>query len=58
MQHYLIFTFIALFAFEFQTFLYKVSAARKCNTTLTTLSFMITVSILDLGFWIFTKQER
>lgn len=56
MQEYLIFTFIALFAFGLQTFLYKVSAARKCNTALTTLSFMITVSILSLGFWIYTKQ--
>ncbi len=57
MQQYLIFTFIALFAFGIQTFLYKVSAARKCNTAKTMLSFMITVAILSLFFWIFTKQE-
>jgi drug/metabolite transporter (DMT)-like permease len=57
MQEYLIFTFIALFAFGIQTFLYKVSAMRKCNTAKTMLSFMITVAILSLFFWIFTKQE-
>ena len=34
----------------------SISAARKCNTAKTMLSFMITVSILSLGFWIFTKQ--
>jgi drug/metabolite transporter (DMT)-like permease len=56
MQEYLLYTFIALFAFGLQTFLYKVSAARKCNTALTTLSFMITVSILSLFFWVYTKQ--
>ncbi len=56
MQQYLIFTFIALFAFGIQTFLYKVSAARKCNTAKTTLSFMMTVSILGLIFWVYTKQ--
>ena len=56
MQQYLIFTFIALFAFGFQTFLYKVSAARNCNTAKTTLSFMITVFILSFAFWIITKQ--
>jgi drug/metabolite transporter (DMT)-like permease len=57
MEEYLLFTFIALFAFGIQTFLYKVSAARKCNTAKTTLAFMITVSLLGFAFWIFTKQE-
>jgi len=56
MQQYLVFTFIALFAFGIQTFLYKVSAARNCNTSRTMLSFMLTVFILSLGFWIYTKQ--
>lgn len=40
------FAFMALFFLGFQRFLYKVSAERKCNTVLTTFSFMATVALL------------
>lgn len=39
---------ITLICFSVQTFLYKVSAARGCNTATTTLSFMSTVAFLSV----------
>lgn len=38
---------ITLVCFGFQSFLYKVSAARGCNTAWTTFSFMTTVALLS-----------
>lgn len=60
MKEYLIYTLIALFAFGIQTFLYKVSAARRCNSALTTRAFMITVAVLSGVFFFYsgTKENR
>ena len=38
---------IALFLMGTQSFLYKVSAERNCNTAWTTFSFMATVALLS-----------
>jgi drug/metabolite transporter (DMT)-like permease len=38
---------VTLTCFSFQSFLYKVSAARECNTAWTTFSFMTTVAFLS-----------
>ena len=47
-----VFTLIALFGFGIQTFLYKVSAEKKCNTAWTTFSFMATVAIISSALFL------
>ena len=51
------FAIIALFLMGTQRFLYKVSAERRCNTALTTLYFMATVSVLSSILFLVLKQS-
>jgi drug/metabolite transporter (DMT)-like permease len=51
------FAFMALFFLGFQRFLYKVSAERKCNTALTTFSFMATVALLASILFLVQKES-
>jgi drug/metabolite transporter (DMT)-like permease len=51
------FSLIALILFGIQRFLYKVSADWKCDTAVTTISFMVTVSLLAILFF-FIRHER
>ena len=46
----------ALFLFGIQRFLYKVSAAERCNTAWTTFSFMGTVALISALF-LFARNE-
>jgi len=56
MDSWYVYTIIALFAFGIQRFLYKVSAARKCNTAWTTFAFMGTVALLGFLSFITVKE--
>jgi len=47
----------ALVLFGLERFLYKVSAARACNTAWTTFSFMITVAITSSVLFFLSKPE-
>ncbi|MDO8259915.1 MAG: DMT family transporter [Candidatus Magasanikbacteria bacterium] len=53
MSNWYVLSIVSLFAYGIQNFLYKVSAAKKCNSAWTTFSFMITVAILAtfMFFW-------
>jgi len=51
------FAIMALFFMGTQRFLYKVSAERRCNTALTTLYFMATVSVLSSIAFLVLKQS-
>jgi drug/metabolite transporter (DMT)-like permease len=50
------YTIIALLSFGVQRFLYKVSAARKCNTAWTTFAFMGTVALIGFLSFIAMKE--
>ncbi len=47
---------IALILMGTQSFLYKVSAERNCNTALTTFSFMATVALLSSVLFFFRRE--
>ena len=51
------FAIMALFFMGTQRFFYKVSAERRCNTALTTLYFMATVSVLSSILFLVLKQS-
>lgn len=57
MSSWYYFSIIALICFGLQRFLYKVSAEWKCDTAITTITFMITVSLLGFIFF-FLSPER
>ncbi len=48
---------VALVLFGVERFLYKVSAARRCNTAWTTLSFMSTVALISTSLFFLTDQH-
>ncbi len=47
---------IALIHMGTQSFFYKVSAARSCNTAWTTFSFMATVALLSSVLFVFGSE--
>lgn len=57
MSSWYYFSIIALIFFGLQRFLYEVSAEWECDTVAATLTFMITVSLLELLFF-FIRNER
>ena len=56
MLNWYLFAIICLFSYGFQYFLYNVSAKRKYNSAWTMVSFMATVTILSLIFFLMSKQ--
>ncbi|MCK9275640.1 MAG: DMT family transporter [Syntrophales bacterium] len=57
MNTWFLYSIAALALFGIQRFLYKVSAEEKCNTALTTFSFMGTVALISFFFFISGKWE-
>lgn len=55
MNDWYLFSLIALVLFGLQRFLYKVSAEEGCNSALTTLAFMGTVTCLSILFFLFSR---
>ena len=57
MTNWYVLSIVALVLMGVQRFLYKVSAERECNTVWTTFSFMATVTILSVGFFLALKES-
>jgi drug/metabolite transporter (DMT)-like permease len=57
METWYVFAIIALFLFGVERFLYKVSAARRCNTAWTTFSFMATVATISTALFFLTGHS-
>ncbi|OPL15816.1 MAG: hypothetical protein AVO39_06910 [delta proteobacterium MLS_D] len=55
MNDWYLFSLIALVLFGLQRFLYKVSAEEGCNSAITTLAFMGTVTCLSTLFFLFSR---
>ena len=56
MANWYVLSIVALVLMGMQRFLYKVSAERKCNTAWTTFSFMATVTVLSVFFFLSLKE--
>jgi len=56
MANWYVLSIVALVLMGMQRFLYKVSAERKCNTAWTTFSFMATVTVLSVIFFLSLKE--
>jgi len=56
MANWYVLSIVALVLMGMQRFLYKVSAERKCNTAWTTFSFMATVTVLSVLFFLSLKE--
>ncbi|MGE5842442.1 MAG: DMT family transporter [Deltaproteobacteria bacterium] len=56
MTNWYVLSIVALVLMGVQRFLYKVSAERECDTSWTTFSFMATVTVLSVVFFISLEQ--
>jgi drug/metabolite transporter (DMT)-like permease len=56
MTNWYVLSIVALVLMGMQRFLYKVSAERKCHTAWTTFSFMATVTVLSVLFFLSLKE--
>jgi uncharacterized membrane protein len=56
MRNWYVLSIVALVLMGVQRFLYKVSAERECNTAWTTFSFMATVTVLSVVFFLSLKE--
>ena len=57
MRNWYALSIVALTLMGAQRFLYKVSAERECNTAWTTFSFMATVTVLSVTFFLSLKES-
>ncbi|HET57330.1 MAG TPA: EamA family transporter, partial [Deltaproteobacteria bacterium] len=57
MNDWYLFSLAALILFGLQRFLYKVSAEEGCNSALTSLAFMGTVTCLSTLFFLFSRAS-
>jgi drug/metabolite transporter (DMT)-like permease len=57
MRNWYVLSIVALVLMGVQRFLYKVSAERECNTAWTTFSFMATVTVLSVVFFLSLKES-
>ena len=57
MRNWYVLSIVALVLMGVQRFLYKVSAERECHTAWTTFSFMATVTVLSVVFFLSLKES-
>ena len=57
MRNWYVLSIVALVLMGVQRFLYKVSAERECDTAWTTFSFMATVTVLSVVFFLSLKES-
>jgi drug/metabolite transporter (DMT)-like permease len=57
MRNWYVLSIVALTLMGAQRFLYKVSAERECSTAWTTFSFMATVTVLSVAFFLSLKES-
>jgi len=56
-RNWYVLSMVTLVLMGMQRFLYKVSAERECNTAWTTFSFMATVTVLSVVFFLSLKES-